>query len=456
MTESKQASKVERGHVLIVDDDEEMVSFLAEGLGRRGFAVRSAVSAAEALGVLKGESADAVVTDLNMPGVSGTQLCESIAAQWPDTPVLVLTGFGSLETAVAAIRAGAYDFITKPVEIDVVELALERALRQRRASLEVKQLRRGVHSPDGIVGESDVMRRVTDMAERVADTDTSVLLMGESGTGKEVIARSIHNQSRRATGPFVALNCAALPEALLESELFGYEKGAFTDARKARVGLFLQANRGTLFLDEIGDMPLSLQPKLLRVLQDLRVRPLGGERELPIDVRVISATHHDLEARVTSGEFRDDLYYRIAVVTIALPPLRDRGNDVILLVRKFVEHFASKLGRPVTGLSSAAMSALLKYEFPGNVRELQNVIERAVALTRTSEIQLDDLPSRVVHPRASESPDDPGPEPLTLEAVERRHIQRVLDSVGGNKSHAAQLLGVDRKTLSRKLDKSSE
>ena len=453
MTKPEQATTVERGHLLIVDDEEEMVSFLGDGLTRRGFSVRCARSAAEAMGALKDDAADAVVTDLNMPGVSGTQLCQSIAEQWPDTPVLVLTAFGSLETAVAAIRAGAYDFITKPVEIDVLELALERALRQRNASLEVKQLRTKARSPDEIVGESDAMRRVNDMVERVADTDTSVLLTGESGTGKEVVARAIHQGSRRATGPFVALNCAALPESLLESELFGYEKGAFTDARKAKAGLLLQANRGSLFLDEIGDMPLALQPKLLRVLQELRVRPLGSERELPIDVRVISATHHDLEARVASGYFRDDLYYRIAVVTIALPPLRERGNDVILLARKFVAHFASKLGRPVSGLSPAAMDALLKYEFPGNVRELQNVIERAVALTREHEIAVSDLPERVVRPKKAASVEDSADEPLTLEAVERLHIQRVLDSVGGNKTLAAQMLGVDRKTLSRKLEK---
>ncbi len=444
--------RIERGRLLVVDDDSEMCRFLESALGKRGFDVQSAESAEQALERLEQAPVDAVITDLNLRGKSGTQLCETVVGTWPEVPVILLTAYGSLETAVAAIRAGAYDFITKPLELEVLELAVERALAHRRTRAELRQLRDAgaAAPPTGMVGESVSMRSMYDTVHRVAETDTSVLLTGESGTGKELVAHAIHHASRRSGGPFVALNCAALPEALLESELFGYEKGAFTDARSSRSGLFVQAQRGTLFLDEIGDMPLSLQPKLLRVLQERKVRPLGGTREVPVDFRIVAATHHDLETRVEEGSFRDDLYYRIAVIALPLPPLRERGQDVLLLARHFIQHFSTRMGRTIAGLSPDAAQKLLSYDFPGNVRELQNLMERAVALTRHTQIELEDLPERV----RNKPPDSAATRGkiLSLAEIERRHIIQVLEQMGGNKTLAAQLLGVDRKTLTRKLE----
>lgn len=429
-----------------------MCRLLETLLGKRGFQVHSAQSAEQALGALGRHTIDVVVTDLHLKGKSGTELCQTIVERWPDVPVIVLTAYGSLETAIDAMRAGAYDFITKPLEAEVLQMALERALLHQRTRTELKHLRSaGSPTPlPAVVGQSDAMRRVYQTVHRVAETDTSVLLTGESGTGKELVARAIHGASRRAGGPFVAINCAALPESLLESELFGYEKGAFTDARHAHAGLFVQAERGTLFLDEIGDMPLALQPKLLRVLQERKLRPVGGQRELSVDFRIVAATHHDLERLVATSQFREDLYYRIAVVTLDLPPLRARGHDVLLLAQHFIKHFSAHMGRQVSELSPAAAERLLGYGFPGNVRELQNIIERAVALTSHSRVEVEDLPESIASGRPS-SRVKRQTELISLEELERRHILEVLDHLGGNKTLAAEVLGVDRKTLTRKL-----
>ena len=309
--------------------------------------------------------------------------------------------------------------------------------------------------PCEVIGESEPMKTVFDLMARVADSDASVLITGESGTGKEVVAQALHRRSRRGAGPFVAINCAAMPEALLESELFGHTKGAFTDAHTAHLGLFVQASGGTVLLDEIGDMPLGLQPKLLCALQERTVRPLGGNHEVPFDVRVIAATNRDLEVAVQEQRFREDLYYRINVIQIDLPPLRIRGSDVLLLARHFLHQFATQADKGAVTLSSAAAARLLSYAWPVNVRELQNCIERAVALTRFGEITEDDLPEKIKsHPQAPDAPiaDDPS-EIVPLEEIERRYILRVFEKVGRNKSLTAQLLGLDRKTLYRKLDR---
>ncbi|HET7788313.1 MAG TPA: sigma-54 dependent transcriptional regulator [Myxococcales bacterium] len=440
---------------LVVDDDTEMVSMLEVGLSSCGIQVTPCTTGRAALDEIAAHEFDVVVTDLNMRGMSGIELCEHICASRPNLPVVVITAFGSLDTAVGALRAGAYDFIAKPFQLDVLRLTLERAVRHRALRNELKVLRSALSTTrrfEELLGNSPAMRRVYDTLTRIGDADASVLVTGESGTGKELVARALHHCSRRSRGPFVAVNCAAVPEALLESELFGHARGAFTDAKAAKDGLFLQANGGTLLLDEIAELPLGLQPKLLRALQERTVRPVGADREIPFDVRLVTATNRDLESAVEERRFREDLFYRVNVIHVALPPLRDRGNDVLLLA----QHFLERLGGPkagLTGISAGAAARLLAYSWPGNVRELHNCMERAVALARFSEITVEDLPERVRdYTPARIIPE--GDEPLvTMEEMERRYLLRVLDGAGGNKTLAAQILGLDRATLYRKLER---
>ncbi|HEY3357605.1 MAG TPA: sigma-54 dependent transcriptional regulator [Polyangia bacterium] len=447
------------GRVLIVDDDRMMCETLEAGLTRRGYRTAWQTSALDAFELLAATDFDVVVTDVNMTGMNGLELCERIAANRPDLPVIVITAFGSMETAVSALRVGAYDFITKPFDLDALELTLERAMQARLLREGVKRLREAMaDSPrfEGLLGASQAMKRVYDLLERVAESDASVLVTGESGTGKELVARALHRRSPRREGPFMAINCSAMPETLLESELFGHARGAFTDAKTSHQGLFAQAHGGTLFLDEIGEMPLGLQPKLLRALQERVVRPVGGDGEVAFDARVITATNRDIEARVRDRRFREDLFYRVNVIHVHLPPLRSRGNDVLLLAQHFVEHFAGLTAKNVSGLSPAAAERLLAYAWPGNVRELQNCLERAVALTRFEQITVEDLPDKIRAYRGANLPlADSGapPELVPMEEVERRYVLRVLDAVGGNKTLAAQILKVDRKTLYRKLER---
>jgi DNA-binding NtrC family response regulator len=444
--------------VLLVDDDQSFCETLAIGLKKRGSSVTWHTSAKEALRALEEGDFDVVVTDLHMREMSGIELCERVAVNRPDVPVVVLTGFGSLDAAVSAIRAGAYDFISKPVEVDVLAISVDRAAKHRQLRAEVKRLRLEVERQprsEDLLGSSPAMQRVQDLIGRVAPSDASVLVSGESGTGKELVARAVHKNSRRSTGPFVAINCAAVPEPLLESELFGHVKGAFTDAKDAHQGLFVQAKGGTLFLDEIGDMPIGLQPKLLRVLQERTVRPLGAKAEVPVDVRIVAASNRDLESAIEEKRFREDLYYRINVIHISLPPLRARGGDVLPLALHFVRGFAEQSGKNVKGFSKEVAEKLSAYAWPGNVRELQNSMERAVALARFEDICVDDLPEKIRDYRfshvviASNDPTDLVP----LEEVERRYILRVLEAVAGNKTAAARVLGLERKTLYRKLER---
>jgi two-component system response regulator HydG len=447
---------VER-RVLVVDDDPDMRALIDAGLRAIGFATRLCASAEEALATLPDDDFDVVVADLHMPGMTGLALCERIVAARPDVPVVVITAHGTLDAAVGAIRAGAYDFVTKPIKLEAFQLTVERAARHHELATEVRRLRE-VAAPQpfaGIIGVSQPMRGVLDMVARVAATDTTVLVTGESGTGKELIARAIHQRSRRAAGPFVAVNCAAVPETLLESELFGHAKGAFTDAKAARTGLFLQASGGTLFLDEVGEMPAALQSKLLRVLQERTVRPVGGDHEIPLDVRIVAATNRDLEEAVERGQFRRDLFYRIHVVRIELPPLNTRGNDVLLLAQHALERAARHADKRVVGISPEVAQKLLAYDWPGNVRELQNAVESAVALTRYEELTVADLPEKIRDHQATHilvTGDDPEQLP-TMDEVERRYILRVLAAVHGNKALASRVLGLDRKTLYRKLER---
>ena len=444
--------------ILIIDDDRSMCDVLESELRRREFEVTSVTSAQEALGLFEREDFGLVITDVNMAGMSGVELCRQLVSRREDMPVIVITAFANMETAISAIRAGAYDFVTKPFDMDELALTMERALKHRALREEVKRLRRAVDGSqkfDDILGSSPAMMKMCELLTRVADTETTVLITGESGTGKELVAKALHSKSGRKEGPFVAINCAAMPESLLESELFGHTKGAFTDARTARPGLFIKASKGTLFLDEIGEMPAGMQAKLLRALQERTVRPVGGDQEQPFDARIIAATNRDLETEVEEKRFREDLFYRINVVRLHVPPLRARGSDILLLAQHFLERYAVQSRRPVVGMTSAAADKLLSYPWPGNVRELQNCIERAVALAQFDQIGVDDLPEKIKDyktARINIESNDPA-ELLPMEEVERRYILKVLEAVGGNKTLAAQVLGFDRRTLYRKLER---
>ncbi len=376
------------GRILVVDDESSMCDFLGAALTKRGFSVVAKSSADEAFAAIDAGEFDVVITDLNMKGMNGLELCERIVANRSDVPVVVMTPCRSLEAAVAANPAGAYDVFPTPLENEALRHTLDRAVKHRALCDEVKRLRRVVAETrrfDEILGSSPAMAKVYELLDRVCEVDASVLITGESGTGKEMVARAIHHRSKRSAGPFVAINCAAVPEPLLESELFGHARGAFTDAKSTRAGLFSQATGGTLFLDEIGELSLVLQPKILRALQERRVRPVGADNEIPFDARIVVATNRDLEAMVEVQRFREDLFYRVNVIRVELPPLRARGGDVLLLAQHFVEHYAGTFDNHVVGLASATAEKLMSYAWPGNVRELQNCIERAVALTSFGE-----------------------------------------------------------------------
>lgn len=446
----------DRAGIIVVDDEQSMCDFLRDDLTLRGFDVLPFQSASEALKEIQTTDAAVVLTDLNMPRMDGLQLCERIVANRPDIPVVVMTAFGSLQSAIDAIRVGAWDFVTKPVEGELLEIVLRRAIRHHDMQEELRRLAGPAAENDRfeeMLGASTQMQNVFQQIRQIAPTQASVLITGESGTGKELAARAIHKRSPRNEGPFIAINCAALPENLLESELFGHAKGAFTDAREARTGLFQQADGGTLFLDEIGDFPLSLQAKLLRAMEQRTVRPVGGNAETPFDARILTATNRDLERAVEEGRYREDFYYRINVIQLELPPLRARGTDILLISRHFVKHFAQQSNKQVKGITERAAERLLEYDWPGNVRELRNVIERAVALTQVEKLIVDDFPESIRNYRQSRMTiDSLNPEELQpLEAIERRYIRHVLKSVNDNRTEAARILGIDRKTLYRRL-----
>ena len=444
------------GKILIVDDEQAMCELLEADLRLRDFETEWYTSAEDALQAVNRQSYDVVLTDLNMPGTNGIQLCKHIVTHRPDIPVVMMTAFGSLESAVDAIRAGAYDFVTKPIEMDLLNVTLSRAIKHRQLEEQIRFLSEAVARTErfgDILGTSPAMQELFDQLQLIAASETSLLITGESGTGKELVARAIHRKSRRSKKPFVAVNCAALPDALLESELFGHAAGAFTDARTERKGLLFQAEGGTLLFDEVGELPLSVQPKLLRALEENHMRPVGSDKEIPFDVRIITATNRDLETAIEEGRFREDLYFRINVIQCDLPPLRSRGTDTLLLAQKFLETFATRSEKKVTDISKGVAEKLLAYTWPGNVRELRNVIERAVALTRYDRLGVEDLPEKIRNFQGSQvfiGGDDPT-EMVELEEIERRYIQHVLGAVGSNKTMAARILGLDRKTLYRKL-----
>jgi two-component system response regulator PilR (NtrC family)/two-component system response regulator HydG len=448
-----------RTQLLVVDDDSAMRDFLSESLVDEGYRVDVAAGGRAGIERVRSGGVDLVVTDVKMPDMDGLDMLAEIrapgAGEANPPHVVVITAFGSIETAKRALKLGAHDYITKPFEIDDLLVAVEKALDERTLRREVARLRKEVARPyrfENIIGKSAPMQDVFALIRRLSGSSANVLITGESGTGKELVARALHFNSPRAKKQFVAVNCAAIPDTLLESELFGYKRGAFTDARSDRQGMFVEADGGTIFLDEIGDLTPQLQAKLLRVLQERELRPLGAARPEKVDVRVLSATNRDLAQRMREGAFREDLFYRLNVIEVMLPPLRDRAEDVLPLAEHFLTEAGQRSGKRIVGFTQAALKIALAYPWPGNVRELENVVERAVALAEGDQITPEDLPSQVRERRSSDVLAGALARGLTLAELEREYINRVLQAEGGNKTRAAQRLGLDRKTLYRKLE----
>jgi DNA-binding NtrC family response regulator len=452
--------------VLVVDDEAGMRKSLAIMLRREGYAVTEAAGGKEAVDQLGREVFDLVVADLNMEDLSGLDVLRHVRQTSPDVEVILMTGYGTIESAVEAMKLGAYDFITKPFQSEEILLRVRNAADKRQLRQEVHRLRAEVQKASGldrIIGVSEPIRRLLANVPRVGQTDSTVLITGESGTGKELIARAIHAMSRRAQGPFVSVSCAALPEQLLENELFGHVRGAFTGALAARKGLLEEAHGGTFFLDEVGEAPLAIQTKLLRVLEERSIRRLGDNRSLPVDIRVVAATNRDLEAAVREKTFREDLLYRLNVIRLHLPPLRERRDDIPLLARHFLAVHCRQLTRELDGFSPGVLDALSGHGFPGNVRELSNVIEQAVALATGPLIEPHDLPERLRHPHPppphaaipSTGPAGAADTSLeaTIEGVEQEQIRDALRVTGWNISQAAIRLGISRNTLRYRIEK---
>jgi DNA-binding NtrC family response regulator len=441
-------------HILVVDDELAQRELVSGFLKKQGFEVAVTGSGEKALELFRQESFDLVLTDQKMPNMSGLDLLQAIHAINPETAVVLMTAYGTIESAVFSIKGGATDYLTKPLNLDELLYRIRQVSDRYRIINENRELREALrerHRIEGIIGESGQMLEALSLVRRVAPSEATVLIRGESGTGKELIAKAIHFASPRASHPLVKVNCAALPETLLESELFGHEKGAFTGAVTSRQGRFELANGGTIFLDEIGDLPLPLQAKLLRVLQEREYEKVGSSRPVKVNVRILAASHRPLEALIKAGQLREDLYYRLNVVTILIPPLRERRSDLSLLIDHFLRRFAEKNGKTIRGLTHEARDVLLRYDYPGNVRELENLIERAVVLTRDDVIGSGDLPLTVQEPEAE---DEQGTNlTVTVEAVERRMIRDALARSEGVQTRAAERLGISERALRYKLIK---
>ena len=447
-------------NILIVDDDPDMRNVLRDILLDQSYQVETAQEGEEALQKLASQPYSIVLTDLRMKGVDGFDLLQAVTKKHQECNLIMMTAFGTVETAVEAMRQGAFDYLTKPIKTEELLVTIDKAMREAHLRREVEHLRKQVRrefSFDQILGKSKPMREVFDLIRRVADSQTNILITGESGTGKELVAKAIHFNSRRQASPFVPVNCAAIPEQLLESELFGHVRGAFTDAKSDKRGLFEEAQGGTLFLDEISEMPMMLQAKLLRAVQEREIRRVGATRSSPIDVRIIAATNVKLEEEVKAKNFREDLYYRLNVIEIRLPPLRERREDISLLVQGLLEKSIAAQQKNVHVVVEAALARLLDYQWPGNVRELENIIERAATLCQGEMITLEDLPPVIREVRGEgQMVEDAVERMLPLEELEQAYIRRILEKMGGNKYQAAQVLGIDRKTLYRKLAEMEE
>jgi DNA-binding NtrC family response regulator len=447
---------VESLRILVVDDEAAQRELVGGFLKKQGHEVLLAADAAAALAEVRTSQVDLILSDSRMPGMSGPELLREVKRLNPEIPFLLATAYGTVETAVQAMKDGAADYLLKPLDLEELTVRIDRAADAVRLRRSVRELQTQLverHRLEGIIGESGRMQEVLALIARVAPSDATVLIRGESGTGKELIARAIHFNSPRAENSLVSLNCAAIPEQLLESELFGHERGAFTGAAAQRKGRFELADGGSIFLDEIGDLSPALQVKLLRVIQERQFERLGGSRTIAVDVRVLAATHRNLEQALRDGTFREDLYYRLNVVAVQIPPLRERREDIPPLLEHFLRTFAEKNRRSVPGLTAAARDALLKYDYPGNVRELENIVERAVLLCRGNVIDLDDLPATVRPGQPDPDAVPAGPLPEVLEAIERQAIRAALERHGGIQTRAADELGISERVLRYKMKK---
>nr|WP_155838874.1 sigma-54 dependent transcriptional regulator [Halomonas sp. HL-48] len=458
--------------LLVVEDDSAIRELLEEELHDAGYATHGVSSAEEGIALLSHTAVSLIITDVRLPGISGIQLLQQLRHEGSELGIIVITAFGTIDQAVEALKLGADDFLTKPLDLDAVRESVFRVLERQRMA--VSQATEVGHF-HGIVGKSDAMQALFHDASRLAKSDAPILLLGESGTGKELLARAIHQESLRHDAPFVAVNCASIPADLMESEFFGHVKGAFTGANEARQGLFHSAQGGSLFLDEIGEMPINLQAKLLRALQEKTVRPVGGEREEPVDVRIIAATHRHLEKEIEQANFRSDLFYRLETFSLRIPPLRDRGPDIEHLVFSLIDKHADAQHKQIEQIEPDALHCLLHYPYPGNVRELENAIMRAVTLSEDGTLRHQNLPERLREqlnqtsaqntatltgevlstPQLPTSTAAAAPWP-SLEEVEKRYIRKVLEATGGNKRRTAEVLGIARRTLYRRLEDSSE
>jgi DNA-binding NtrC family response regulator len=442
--------------ILVVDDEIRLADVLTAALEDLGYRAVAAENAAVALTLLEREQIDLVLTDLRLPGMDGRALMSEVRRRWPEIPVVMITAFAAVRDAVELVKEGAFDYIAKPFEIEDVAATIGRALRLSEVVRDNERLRselEGRYSFENLIGNSLPFRRVIEQVTEVCETRATVMLNGESGTGKEVVARAIHFNSPRRKRPFVAVNCAAIPEGLLESELFGHVKGAFTGALASRVGRFAAADGGTLFLDEIGDMPVAIQAKLLRVIQERSIEPVGGNQSQTVDVRIVAATHKDLRQAVTGGQFREDLFYRLNVFPIQLPALRERSEDIPILARHFLAVLAESVGKRVDGFSPAALAAMTAYGWPGNIRELQNCVERAVIVARSPTIDVPDLPRDLFEPAPRQRDVFPSDLDDELERIEKRFIIEALKRSDGKQVQAAQLLGIAERSLWHRIKK---
>jgi DNA-binding NtrC family response regulator len=443
--------------ILAVDDDLKMCELLSDILSEEGYSVKTSGSSLKALKILKEEEFDVILTDLKMGGMNGIDLLDEAKQAAPLTPVIIMTAFGTIETAIKAMKMGAYDYVLKSDQTDELLLTVRRALEHRSLRKEIVRLRKRVGSEyqfHDLIGKSPSMKKVYETINMISDASCNILITGESGTGKELVAKATHYHSERKEGPFIAVNCAAIPETLIESELFGYKKGAFTDAKSDKKGLILEADEGTLFLDEITEMPLALQAKLLRVIEEKDVRPLGDTVSHPFDVRIISSSNRDIKSYVQEGKFREDLYYRLKVIDIELPPLRDRKEDIPFLIQHFIHKFSKEMKKRISGISGDALKVLSDYSWPGNVRELENNIQRAIILSQQETLLPVDFPNSIIGQK------DKKDESILQKAVQERYslnellkeyIKKMMIETGGNKTKVSEILGIDRKTLYRKL-----
>jgi two-component system response regulator HydG len=445
----KMVALSEKERILVVDDAPHTLEVLQRNLTSKGYQVFTATNVDEAIRILESITVDLVITDLKMPKVSGIDLIRHVRENFKETEVMMITGYPTIEGAVKAIKTGAEEYLTKPFTDEELFSSVRRTLdKLHMRKVGAAQLHQMPKAPYGLIGQSEAIRKVFSTISKTASTSATVLITGESGTGKELVARSIHYSSARASAPFVPVNCGGIPEGLLESELFGHVKGAFTGATESRAGFFQTADGGTIFLDEISDTSLSMQAKLLRVLQDKEVYMVGASRSRKVDVRIIAATNKDLAGLVKKGVFREDLFFRLNVITIAMPPLRERGDDILVLAHHFVTKYAKEFCKPTLRFSDNALQVLKNYHWPGNVRELENVVQRLVVMTDGNLIEVSDLPSLMRFSSLRETGLN-----RTLAEVEAEYIRNVLASVNGNKTKAAQILGIDRKTLREKIQR---